>query len=66
MPGVVYNRENLLHGLEWVRGMLGDESCAGVFCAHDPAIAQGAYDIAGNANGMNGPIHQHHADAACR
>jgi N-acyl homoserine lactone hydrolase len=50
MPGVVYNRENLLRGLQWVRGMLDDENCAGVFCAHDPAIAQGVYDIAGYAN----------------
>lgn len=52
MPGVVYDKEGLLRGLTWVRGMLGDKNCAGVFCAHDPAIAQGVYDIAGNANGV--------------
>jgi N-acyl homoserine lactone hydrolase len=46
MPGVVYDKENLLRGLEWVRSMLDDENCAGVFCAHDPAIAQGTYDFA--------------------
>ncbi|MGI6217605.1 MAG: MBL fold metallo-hydrolase [Coriobacteriales bacterium] len=56
MPGVVYDKENLLHGLEWVRGMLEDKNCAGVFCAHDPAIAQGEYDIEGKANGAQGPI----------
>jgi N-acyl homoserine lactone hydrolase len=65
MPGVVYDREGLRRGLEWVRDMLDDESCAGVFCAHDPAIARGVYDIAGKANGINGPIGQSHADAAC-
>lgn len=52
MPGVVYDKDNLLHGFEWVRSMLYDKDCAGVFCAHDPAIGQGEYDIAGNANGV--------------
>jgi N-acyl homoserine lactone hydrolase len=56
MPGVVYDKERLLHGLKWVRGMLDDENCSGVFCAHDPAISQGVYDIADNANGKRGQI----------
>lgn len=54
MPGVVYDKENLLIGLEWVRTMLADEACAGVFCAHDPAIAQGVYDISSRAADPHG------------
>lgn len=49
MPGVTYDQEDLIRGLEWVRGMLADPACAGVFCAHDPAIAGGIYDLADRA-----------------
>lgn len=54
MPGVVYDKENLMIGLEWVRSMLADKNCAGIFCAHDPAIAPGIYDIASRAADTQG------------
>lgn len=54
MPGVVYDKQALMVGLEWVRGMLYDENCAGVFCAHDPAIGPGVYDIGDRASDTHG------------
>lgn len=54
MPGVRYDEEDLLRGLEWVRSMLDDPACAGVFCAHDPAIPEGVYDITDRAADARG------------
>lgn len=54
MPGVVYDKENLMIGLEWVRTMLADKNCAGVFCAHDPAIVPGIYDLSSRAADSDG------------
>lgn len=43
LPGPVYNKENMERALLWVHDLLEDEHCAGVFAAHDPAVAPGEY-----------------------
>lgn len=54
LPGIIYNKDNLLIGLEWVRSKLTDKNCARVFAAHDPAVAQGEYDILGRVQDIEG------------
>lgn len=56
MPGVSYDKDDLRLGLEWVRTMLADERCAGVFCAHDPAVPAGEYPIDGRAADVAGVL----------
>lgn len=45
LPGPVYNKENMEQALLWVHDLLEDERCAGVYAAHDPAIAPGVYEF---------------------
>ncbi len=36
LPGPLYDANNMRACLAWIRRQAADESCAGVYCAHDP------------------------------
>lgn len=45
LPGPMYNADDMLRSLQWVREMREAENCVGVFAAHDPAVAPGEYTV---------------------
>lgn len=43
LPGPLHDADAMRASLEWVSDLRADPLCAGVFAAHDPAIAPGEY-----------------------
>lgn len=45
LPGPMVDASEMTRTLKWVRELRSDERCAGVFAAHDPAVAPGVYEF---------------------